>query len=124
MQKMIFVLELKMILSSEQGKAITSKACLARSKLFPESSRQPASTIMNWNNIYWKGIGRPPVRWLWDDSQQRFTTFSQNFILFFALKICMDFYIEYRRKQRRAVSSRSALDESHVFTDCFFIVNI
>lgn len=35
MQKMIFVLDLKMILSSKQGKVITSKACLARSKLFP-----------------------------------------------------------------------------------------
>lgn len=57
MQKMIFVLELKMILSSRQGKAITSKVCLARSKLFPGNSQQPASTIMNWNNIYWKGTG-------------------------------------------------------------------
>lgn len=57
MQKMIFVLELKMILSSRQEKAITSKVCLARSKLFPGNSQQPASIIMNWNNIYWKGTG-------------------------------------------------------------------
>lgn len=102
MQKMIFVLELKMILSSRQGKAITSKVCLARSKLFPGNSQQPASTIMNWNNIYWKGTGGgAPVGWLWGDSQQQFTTFSQNLKLFSASKICMCFDIWGRRGQRR-----------------------
>ena len=90
------------------------------------ASRQPASTIMNWNNIYWKGIGRCPVGWRWDDSQQPFTTFSQNFILFFALKICMDFYIAGRRRQRRGSgrSQYTVSDQSCILCDCVFIVNI
>lgn len=125
-EKMIFVLELKMILSSRQEKAITSKVCLARSKLFPGSSRQPASTIMNWNNIYWKGIGRPPVGWLRSDSQQQFTTFSQNFKLSSALKVCMSFDIWGRRGQRRnsGWSQSIVSEESCIHCDCSFTVNI
>lgn len=60
MQKMLFVLELKNDSSQQAEKAITRRARLARSKLFPGTSQQPASTVMNWNNIYWNGMERPP----------------------------------------------------------------
>lgn len=60
MQKMLFVLELKNDSFQQAEKAITRRARLARSKSFPGTSQQPASTVMNWNNIYWNGMERPP----------------------------------------------------------------
>ena len=83
---MIFVFELENDSFQQAGKAITVRTCLARSKPFPEISQQPASTVMNWNNIYWNGMERPLSGWLEGDSQGQFITFSQGLKFFLVVK--------------------------------------
>ena len=100
MQKTIFVLELKNDSFQQAGKAITLRTHPARSKSFPGILQQPASTVMNWNNIYWNGMERPPSGRLQGDSQEQFTKISQGLKFFLVLKnICMS---THRAKEDKA----------------------
>ena len=86
MQKTIFALKLKNDPFQQAGRAITPRASPAKSTSFPGISRQPASTVMNWNNISWNGMERPPFGLLEGDSQDQFIKFSQDLKLFLVLK--------------------------------------
>lgn len=75
---------------------------LARSKSFPGSSQQPVSTVMNWNNIYWNGMERPPFGWLQGDSEEYFMKFSQGLKFFLLSKIYAFLHTGHKKTKRGA----------------------